>query len=105
MRRALAEYVVEGIKTNIPFHLRMLRDPDFLSGDFDTRFVDDRFLPREHQRPPAHPERALIAAAVLAYWKDEEAALRSVSCENRDGPSAWSRAGRAAGVARWPSSP
>jgi acetyl-CoA carboxylase, biotin carboxylase subunit len=104
MRRALFEYVVEGIKTNIPFHLRMLRDPRFLAGDFDTRFVDDQFLPQQHERSPAHPERALIASAVLAYWKEEQAALESVACELQQGPSAWSRAGRAAGVARWPSS-
>jgi acetyl-CoA carboxylase biotin carboxylase subunit len=102
MRRALSEYVVEGIKTNIPFHQRILRDPDFLAGDYDTRFVDDRFLPREHERPAAYPERALIAAAILAYWKDENAALESLACEAQIGPSAWTRAGRIAGVNRWP---
>jgi hypothetical protein len=34
MRRALAETVVEGIKTTIPFHLKLLADPTFLAGDF-----------------------------------------------------------------------
>jgi acetyl-CoA carboxylase biotin carboxylase subunit len=36
MRRALAETVVEGIKTTIPFHLKLLADPAFVAGDFGT---------------------------------------------------------------------
>ncbi|MCO4770328.1 MAG: acetyl-CoA carboxylase biotin carboxylase subunit [Deltaproteobacteria bacterium] len=43
MRWALDEYVVEGIKTTVPFHRRVLRDPTFLAGDLDTGFID-RFL-------------------------------------------------------------
>ena len=34
MRRALSETIVEGIKTTIPFHLRLLDDPVFRAGDF-----------------------------------------------------------------------
>ena len=34
MHRALSETVVEGIKTTIPFHLKLLADPTFLSGEF-----------------------------------------------------------------------
>jgi acetyl-CoA carboxylase biotin carboxylase subunit len=36
MQRALQEFVVEGVTTTIPFHLEMMRDPDFRSGTFDT---------------------------------------------------------------------
>ena len=43
MRRALESMVVEGIKTTIPLHLKILNDPDFISGNFSTRFMD-RFL-------------------------------------------------------------
>ncbi|MGE0104971.1 MAG: acetyl-CoA carboxylase biotin carboxylase subunit [Blastocatellales bacterium] len=43
MRRALEAMVVEGIKTTIPLHLKILSDPDFVSGNFSTRFMD-RFL-------------------------------------------------------------
>ena len=39
-RRALEEFVVEGIKTTIPFHLKVLEDPRFLSGNFDTGFLE-----------------------------------------------------------------
>jgi acetyl-CoA carboxylase, biotin carboxylase subunit len=40
MKRALNEYVVEGIKTNIPFHRRVLASPQFVAGRYDTRIVE-----------------------------------------------------------------
>jgi acetyl-CoA carboxylase biotin carboxylase subunit len=43
MRRALEAMVVEGIKTSIPLHLKILNDPDFIAGNISTRFMD-RFL-------------------------------------------------------------
>jgi acetyl-CoA carboxylase, biotin carboxylase subunit len=43
MRRALESMVVEGVKTTIPLHLKILNDPDFIAGNFSTRFMD-RFL-------------------------------------------------------------
>lgn len=43
MRWALDEYIVEGIRTTVPFHRRVLRDPAFLAGDIDTGYID-RFL-------------------------------------------------------------
>ena len=46
MRRCLEVMVVEGIKTNIPLHLRIMDDPDFQAGRLDTRFMD-RFLPQK----------------------------------------------------------
>ena len=38
-RAALREYLVDGIKTNIPLHLRILQDADFLRGEFATDFL------------------------------------------------------------------
>jgi acetyl-CoA carboxylase biotin carboxylase subunit len=43
MRRALKSTVIEGIKTTIPIHLKILDDPDFIAGNISTRFMD-RFL-------------------------------------------------------------
>ena len=40
MHRALSEYVIEGVKTTIPFHLQLMRDERFLSGDFNTKFLE-----------------------------------------------------------------
>jgi len=40
MKRALQEFVIEGIKTTIPFHIRLMDDPSFRSGKFTTKFMD-----------------------------------------------------------------
>lgn len=41
MKRALEEFVIEGIKTTIPFHIKLMDDEGFKSGDFTTAFLDD----------------------------------------------------------------
>ena len=41
MRRALEEFVIEGIKTTIPFHIKLMNDKEFQSGKFTTAFLDD----------------------------------------------------------------
>jgi acetyl-CoA carboxylase, biotin carboxylase subunit len=40
MHRALMEYVIEGIKTTIPFHLQLMKDENFRSGNFNTKFLE-----------------------------------------------------------------
>ena len=41
LRRALEEYIIEGIKTTIPFHQKLIEHPDFQSGNFDTGFLEN----------------------------------------------------------------
>jgi acetyl-CoA carboxylase biotin carboxylase subunit len=41
MYRALSEYVIEGVKTTIPFHLQLMQDERFRSGDFNTKFLEN----------------------------------------------------------------
>ena len=55
--RALDEFVIEGVKTTIPFHQQLLRDPRFIAGDFDTTFMETFEL-----RPPDVEERAGFGA-------------------------------------------
>src|SRR5260221_8678350 len=40
MERALSEFVIEGVKTTIPFHLKLLKDPNFRAGNFTTKFME-----------------------------------------------------------------
>jgi acetyl-CoA carboxylase biotin carboxylase subunit len=40
MYRGLSEYVIEGVKTTIPFHLQLMKDERFRSGDFNTKFLE-----------------------------------------------------------------
>jgi acetyl-CoA carboxylase biotin carboxylase subunit len=41
MRRALGEFVIEGIKTTIPFHIQLMEDERFIAGDYTTKFMED----------------------------------------------------------------
>ncbi len=41
MSRALSEYVIEGVKTTIPFHQQLMRNENFRKGNFTTKFLDD----------------------------------------------------------------
>ncbi|HHX36953.1 MAG TPA: acetyl-CoA carboxylase biotin carboxylase subunit [Clostridiaceae bacterium] len=45
MRRVLTEFLIEGVKTNIDFHLLILRDPEFIAGDYDIGYLG-RKLPQ-----------------------------------------------------------
>ena len=40
MSRALSEYVIEGVKTTIPFHQQLMRNEDFRNGNFTTKFME-----------------------------------------------------------------
>ncbi|NND78108.1 MAG: acetyl-CoA carboxylase biotin carboxylase subunit [Flavobacteriales bacterium] len=40
MKRALSEYIIEGVKTTIPFHLQLMENEQFLKGDFNTKFME-----------------------------------------------------------------
>lgn len=40
MHRALSEYVIEGVKTTIPFHLRLMQNEDFKKGNYTTKFME-----------------------------------------------------------------
>ncbi|MBF0596534.1 acetyl-CoA carboxylase biotin carboxylase subunit [Faecalibacter rhinopitheci] len=41
MKRALGEFYIEGIKTTIPFHLQLMDDPNFIAGNYTTKFMED----------------------------------------------------------------
>ncbi len=62
MRRALDAMVIEGIKTTIPLHLKIMDNPDFQAGNFSTRFMEE-FLSKENIRetPNANAAAALTS--------------------------------------------
>jgi len=76
MRRALEEYRILGVKTNIPFHQRIMDSPRFIGGQFDTRFIEERF-----SMEAASQERrqnlefiAAVMATVVAHHESQQAA-------------------------------
>ena len=40
-KRALDEFIIEGVKTTIPFHKKLMKDKNFRSGNYDTGFLND----------------------------------------------------------------
>jgi acetyl-CoA carboxylase biotin carboxylase subunit len=98
MRRALREFVVKGIKTSIPFHQAVLENPKFLSGRFDTSFIDTEILPhlrRLERSEPREREVAVMLAALAGYARDREIAARAAHLQQSGaGGSPWKLAGR-----------
>ena len=74
MRRALEEYLILGVKTNIPFHLRIMDSFQFISGKFDTRFIEERFSMEEKKdRKEAIPHIAAIIATMVTHRRIQRA--------------------------------
>jgi len=72
MRRALEEYRIMGIKTNIPFHQRILDSHRFMAGQFDTTFVEQRFSMQE-DIPPEQARMAAIIATLVCHQQSLKA--------------------------------
>jgi acetyl-CoA carboxylase biotin carboxylase subunit len=92
MKRALREYVIVGVQTNIPFHLQLLDDPRFRAGEVHTGFLDGEFKMEPPAADPAHDDVALLVAAVMSHERRsrngaQPAVLNAPS-------SAWKDAGR-----------
>ncbi|QTY28193.1 acetyl-CoA carboxylase biotin carboxylase subunit [Flavobacterium sp. CS20] len=48
MKRALDEFIVEGVKTTIPFHRQLMDHPDYLAGNYTTKFMEDFVMSKEY---------------------------------------------------------
>ncbi|MFQ6058404.1 MAG: acetyl-CoA carboxylase biotin carboxylase subunit [Anaerolineae bacterium] len=92
MRRALGEYRIIGIKTNIPFHQQMMDSTSFIGGRFDTTFLEKHFtmIPEERGK---HGQVAAIVATLLAHQRRQQA-LTMISPRQGRGGSPWKTAGR-----------
>jgi len=90
MKRALGEYHIEGIKTNISFFLEVLDHPDFRKGVFDTGFIDRWLQTRTLQSPLSDVDQdfAILAASLFHSERSgprPEAARREESLWRLDG--------------------
>lgn len=93
MRRALEEYRILGVKTNIPFHQHILDSHRFMAGQYDTRFVEERFSMDETSEDQEGLEQiAAIMATVVAHRESQRAA-QIVRQSERD-TSNWKWLGR-----------
>jgi acetyl-CoA carboxylase biotin carboxylase subunit len=94
MRRALSEYVVKGITTNLRYLRAIMEHPEFVAGDYDTSL-----LVREHAALLGREEKhltdiALLASVVYTRLRDSEKA-KALPQAKTNGISAWRRQGRA----------
>ena len=93
MKRALDEYRVIGIRTNIPFHQALLENQDFLTGNFDTQFIQDSNLPiGGKQMDQSLPEIAALTAVLATHKRTQRSAI-SIQRGKRD-TSNWKLVGR-----------
>ena len=92
MKRALREYRIVGIKTNIPFHMRVLENTNFIAGHFDTSFLDEN-MDLISERREAFIEPAVAAAVLLAHQRRQKAIV--IPPANSPGErNGWKLAGR-----------
>ncbi len=86
MRRALSEYVVTGIRTNLAFHEKLFAHPDFVAGRYDTGFLDrhrDELL--GYARVSEGDEQAVAVAVALAAARIERATGASTATSGESG--------------------
>ncbi len=90
MRRALEEYRILGIRTNIPFHQTMLATYPFLAGQYDTRFVEEQFAMLDAaESRELYLDIAALFAVLVAHEEQRRIAHRHRP--GRSGLSAWKR--------------
>ena len=90
MRRALGEYVVAGLRTNLGFHERLFEEPGFLRGDYDTGFIErhaDTLL--SGTRIPESDHKLVAAAIALHAYRAEQLGTRASEASPSGGLSPW----------------
>jgi len=68
LRRALSEYIIEGIRTTIPLYKKIVNDKDFLEGNIHTKYLDEK-LPKFISELSIEERRRIIAAALALREK------------------------------------
>ena len=96
LERALYEYFVAGIKTNISLFRRILRDADFRAAKLDTGFLDRLLAKTEGDAPARAPEPRIAAIAAGMFAALEPSSNKSGSAaEAAPRSSNWKEKGRA----------
>jgi len=94
LRRALDEYTITGIRTNVGLFRRILTEPEFLAGEIHTKWLDQLLV---RPRPPVIPPptgTAAAAAIAAAYWESIQAGRSADGQASATRPSRWKEEGR-----------
>ncbi len=91
LERALSEYAIAGIQTNIAFFREILNDPEFLAGNLSTEFIADFLARRKPRGEPSPDLDVAVALAALAHFeRGRERTARALKAD----ASRWLTAGR-----------
>ncbi len=93
MRRALEEYRIVGVRTNIPFHQTLMDSHRFMGGQYDTRFVEERFSMDDAEENRKNYEETAALLATLVAHRATERSAQIVQRNERD-TSNWKWVGR-----------
>jgi acetyl-CoA carboxylase biotin carboxylase subunit len=98
MHRALLDLTIVGVETSREFHLRMMENADFRSGNFDIQWLERHLTELTEAKPPeATMEIAALAAAMIAH-QDRARPLGGTAAPVAAAESAWQRAARLDGL-------
>jgi len=92
MRRALGEYVVSGIRTNLSFHERLVEHPEFISGQYDTGFIDrNKEVLLKGTMIPSEKRQLFAAAVAAAVYRSKRppSVLSATAGGSENGLSPW----------------
>ena len=93
MRRALEEYKILGVKTNIPFHQTLMDSTRFMAGQFDTRFIEERFSMEDAEEGRTRQPMIAAILGTLVAHRQTQLASQIVRRGERD-TSNWKWVGR-----------
>jgi acetyl-CoA carboxylase biotin carboxylase subunit len=93
MLRALDEYAVTGIETNLGFFREILKDPEFCAANLDTEFIED-FLRRRKPNPPPEPALEIVAAIAADAYASARQGNGGTPAAAAAGISRWAAQGR-----------
>jgi acetyl-CoA carboxylase biotin carboxylase subunit len=100
MRRALYEYKITGVKTSIPFLERIMETPDFITGKYDTGFIEknEKFLFEERQCDTICQDLSMIVS-LIDYQKQLDKTGKSNGIANAE--SGWKKHGKKVSMNRF----
>ncbi len=96
MKRALREYMILGVKTNIGFLRRVMESEEFIRGEFDTGFIETH---PDLLNPPSEELNLGLAAAAFTV---RNSPIREIGSPKASSMSNWKLLGRRLGVSRSP---
>jgi len=98
MRRALDEYLVQGVETTIPFELLVMENEAFITGDLSTHFIEEQFpdLAESLRQSEEDTELSAMAAALIDF--QQQSKLAGLGGGKKTGADAWKLSGRIQGL-------